>query len=95
MQTAVLVSAAPAINLWVNLDQQQLTSGQGGLVPFDVVLEVIQQSLVLVGIASNYISQMRRDIIIRKLEDRNRGLRPFRHCRRQQQKWMFMDPWVQ
>ena len=74
MQTAVLASAAPAINLWVNLDQQQLTSGQGGLVPVDVVLEVIQRSLVLVGNASNYISQMRRDIIIRKLEDRNRGL---------------------
>ena len=29
MQTAVLASAAPAINLWVNLDQQQLASGQG------------------------------------------------------------------
>ena len=41
MQRAVLASAAPAINLWVNLDQQQLTSGQGGLVPVDVVLEVI------------------------------------------------------
>ena len=27
MQTAVLASAALAINLWVNLDQQQLTSG--------------------------------------------------------------------
>ena len=74
MQTAVLASAAPAINLWINLDQQQLTSGQGGLVPVDVVLGVIQRSLVLVGNASNYISQMRRDIIIRKLEDRNRGL---------------------
>ena len=74
MQTAVLASAAPAINLWINLDQQQLTLGQGGLVPVDVVLGVIQRSLVLVGNASNYISQMRRDIIIRKLEDRNRGL---------------------
>ena len=76
---------------------------------------------MLVGSASNYISQMRRDIIIRKLEDRKRGLartlrsickshqpdgdllfgsavpyqtgqRRFQHCRRQQQKWMFVDP---
>ena len=54
--------------------QQQLTSGQGGRVPVDVVLEVIQRSLVLVGNASNYTSQIRRDIIIRKLEDRNRRL---------------------
>ena len=38
------------------------------------MLEAIQRSLVLVGNVSNYISQMRRDIIIRKLEDRNRGL---------------------
>ena len=29
---------------------------------------------MLVGNASNYISQMKRDIIIQKLEDRNRGL---------------------
>ena len=72
-QMAVLASAALAINLWVNLDQQ-LTSGQGGLVPVDVVLEAIQRSLVLVGNVSNYILQMRRDVIIRKLEDRNRGL---------------------
>ena len=31
-------------------------------------------TVVLVGNASNYISQMRRDIIIQKLEDRNRRL---------------------
>ena len=29
---------------------------------------------MLVGNASNYISQIRRNIIIQKLEDRNRGL---------------------
>ena len=38
------------------------------------MLEAIQRSLVLVGNVSNYILQMRRDVIIRKLEDRNRGL---------------------
>ena len=76
MQTAIIVAAAPALYLWKELDNQGFTSGQGGLVPVDTVLDTIQQSVVLIGNASNYmyISQVRRDIIIRKLECRNSKL---------------------
>ena len=74
MQTAIIATAAPALSLWKDLEDQGFTSGQGGLVPVDTVLDTLQQSVVLIGNASNYVSQVRRDVIIRKLESHNRGL---------------------
>ena len=62
------------LNLWAQLSEQQLTVGQGGLVPVDVVLATIQKSLVLVGNASNYVSQMRRDTVIDKLRVKKKNL---------------------
>ena len=41
--------------------------------PADTVLDTIQRSMVLIGNASNYVSQVRRDNIIRKLESHNKG----------------------
>ena len=74
MQSAVNASVAPALNLWRDLDEQGISTGQGGLVPVDSVLDVIQRTVVLVGNASNYISQCRRDNVIAKMEFRNKGL---------------------
>ena len=42
--------------------------------PVDTVLDTLQRSIVLIGNASNYVSQVRRDVIIRKLESHNKGL---------------------
>ncbi len=74
MQTAVIAAAAPALCLWKELEEQGFTSGQGGLMPVDTVLDTLQRSIVLIGNASNYVSQVRRDVIIRKLESHNKGL---------------------
>ena len=69
MQMPVLPSATPAINLWVNLDHNSLPQSRVAWYQLRyVVLEVIQRSLVLVGNASDYLSQMKRDVIIWKLE---------------------------
>ena len=67
IQAAILSSSAPLINLWAQLSEQQLSVEQGGFVSVEVLLATIQKSLVLVGNASNYVSQMRRDTIIDKL----------------------------
>ena len=74
MQTAIIAAAAPALGLWKDLDDQGFTSGQGGLMPVDTVLDTLQRSIVLIGNASNYVSQVRRDVIIHKLEPHNKGL---------------------
>ena len=74
IQTAVISARAPMLNLWAHLEEQQLTVGQGGLIQTEVVLEMIQKSLVLLGNASNYISETRRDLIIGKLSKKKRSL---------------------
>ena len=68
MQSAVNASVAPALNFWRDLDKQGISASQGG---FDTVLNVLQRTVVLVGNASNYISQCRR---ITKMEFRHKGL---------------------
>ena len=74
IQTAVISAGAPMLNLWAHLEEQQLTVGQGGLVQTEVVLEMIQKSLVLLGNTSNYVSEIRRDLIIGKLSKKKRSL---------------------
>ena len=74
IQTAVISARAPMLNLWAHLEEQQLTVGQGGLIQTEVVLEMIQKSLVLLGNASNYVSETRRDLIIGKLSKKRRSL---------------------
>ena len=74
MQSATIAAAAPALGLWKELEEQGFTSEQGGLVPASTVLDTLQRSVVLIGNASNYVSQVRRDNIIRRLETQNKGL---------------------
>ena len=71
IQSSVNASAAPALNLWRDLHDQGFSGGQGNLMPVDTCLGMIQRTLVLVGNASNYISQCRRDNIIFKLKKQN------------------------
>lgn len=75
LQSTVNAASAPILNLWAELEEQELTtSAQGGLIPVEVVLECFQKTLVLLGNASNYVSQNRRDLIIRKISQKNKGL---------------------
>ena len=74
IQPAVLASAAPCLNLWKNLSEQGMTNYQNSLVPVETVMDMIQRSVVLVGNASNYISQVRRDHTIFHMGRNNSGL---------------------
>ena len=51
-----------------------MSAGSRGLVPVEVVLDTIQRSLVLIGNASNYISEARRDLIVSKISQKQKGL---------------------
>lgn len=63
IQTAIIASVAHTLCLWKDLDDQGFISGQGGLVPIDIVIDILQMSIVLTGNASNYVSQIRWDNI--------------------------------
>ena len=71
IQSSVNAAAAPALNLWRDLHNQGFLGGQDNLMPVDTCLGMIQRTLVLVGNASNYVSQCRRDNIIFKLKRQN------------------------
>ena len=74
LQSTVIAVAAPILNLWAELEEQEVTTAQGGLIPVKVVLECFQKMLVLLGNASNYMSLNHRDIIIRKIIQKSKGL---------------------
>ena len=74
MQSTINASVAPVLNLWRELDEQGISTSQNGLVPVESVLEVLQRTVVLVGNASNYISQCRRDNVVTKMEFKNKSL---------------------
>ena len=74
IQSAVNASVAPALNLWRELEEQGISTSQGGLVPVESVLDALQRTVVLVGNASNYVSQCRRDNVITKTEFKNKSL---------------------
>ena len=73
-QSAILAAAAPPLNLWRELHDQGLDRSPDSLIPVGTVLESIQKSLVLTGNASNYVSLIRRDLIISKMDSKNRNL---------------------
>ena len=74
LQSTVIAAAAPILNLRAALEEQEVTTAQGGLIPVEVVLECFQKTLVLLGNASNYMSLNHRDIIIRKISQKSKGL---------------------
>ena len=80
LQSTVIASAAPILNLWAALEEQEVTTAQGGLILVEVVLECFQKTLVLLGNASNYMSLNHRDIIIRKILQKSKGLGRLMKC---------------
>ena len=77
IQSSVLSSAAPMLNLWADLTHQGFIGNQDELIPVKTVLEVCQQTLALVGNASSYISETRRSVIIDKVKLRRPRLASF------------------
>ena len=74
VQSAILATAAPPLNMWRDLQEQGFTNSSHAAIPVHTVLESIQKSLVLTGNASNYVSLIRRDHIISKMESKNKNL---------------------
>lgn len=60
VQATVLATCAPLANFWSHLAEQQLTGKPEELIPVSEVIKLTQDTLVLIGNASNYISQTRR-----------------------------------
>ena len=62
--------------MWRDLQEQGFTNSSHSVIPVHTVLESIQKSrsLVLTGNASNYVSLIRRDHIISKMESKNKNL---------------------
>ena len=66
--------AGPHTKLWCELLEQKLAPSSGGLVPVDVVLDTVQKLVATIGNSTNYVSQVRRDVIISNIEARKQGL---------------------
>ena len=65
IQATVLASAAPLTNFWAHLLEMGASSEEQ--IPAGEVVQVMKDSLALIGNASNYMSQTRRSNIIQSL----------------------------
>ena len=61
IQTAVLATCAPLANLWSHLAEQESSEKSEELIPVSDVIKVTQDTLALIGNASNYTS-LRQDV---------------------------------
>ena len=60
IQASDLAACAPFINLWSELEYQGLSGKPNDLIPVNEVLKISKTTLMLIGNASNYISETRR-----------------------------------
>ena len=67
IQAMVLAACAPLANFWSHLVEQEFTGKSDELIPASDVLKVTQDTLALIGNASNYIFQARRTAVINSL----------------------------
>ena len=67
LQATVLATCAPLANFWSHLSEQEFTGKTEELIPVSDVIRVTQDTLVLIGNASNYISQARRTAVINSI----------------------------
>ena len=77
IQSSVLSSSGPLIQLWSELSHQGFTGEPEELIPVQSVLEVCQQTLALVENASCYINEVRRGIIIDRVKYKRPRLATF------------------
>ena len=64
IQATVLASSSPLANFWSHLTEQGFEGKNDEYVAVGEVLDVIKDSLMLIGNASDYITQSRRRSII-------------------------------
>ena len=68
VQAAVLASSAPLTNLWTQLAASGFSGKEDEVIPTKEVMNMIKQSLALIGNASHYITTTRRGKIIEKIK---------------------------
>ena len=64
IQGSVLAAGAPLVKLWSQLEDQGLSGKPKDLIPVSEVLKILKTTLMLIGNASNYISETRRRVAI-------------------------------
>ena len=64
IQASVLAAGAPLVKLWSQLEDQGLSGKPNDLIPVSEVLKISKTTLMLIGNASNYISETRRRVAI-------------------------------
>ena len=77
IQSAVLAASGPLIGLWSDLSRQGFSGKSEELMPVKAVIEVCQQTLALIGNASCYINESRRNDIISKIKQKRPRLGSF------------------
>ena len=64
IQGSLLYAVNPLTSMWAGLIEQGLVEEPEALIPVPDVLDVIQRSIVLIGNASNLVSETRREIAL-------------------------------
>ena len=67
LQATVLATCAPLANFWSHLSEQEFTGKTDELIPVSDVIRVTQDTLALIGNASNYIFQARCTAVINSI----------------------------
>ena len=77
IQASVLAACTPIANLWAHLDSQGFKGDAGEYIPTEDVLRVAKDTLALLGNASNYISQVRRNQFIGSMTNQHPAVARF------------------
>lgn len=64
IQGSLLYAVNPLTNMWAGLIEQGMAEDPEALIPVPDVLDIIQRSIVLIGNASNLVSETRREIAL-------------------------------
>ena len=64
VQAAILAAPAPLLSLWSQLEEQSFSGKPDELVPSSVVLNVIRETVALIGNASIFTSMQHRQMVI-------------------------------
>lgn len=77
VQASILASCAPLANFWSHLRDQGFEGKADEMIPASEVIKVMMDTTALIGNASSYISQTRRNIFIDSISGQHPNLAKF------------------
>lgn len=77
IQSATLAASKPLISLWSDISKAGFSGKDAELIPVKETLQVVKESLALIGNCSSYINEVRRQSIINKVKPRKPHLASF------------------